>query len=762
MRKITFLIFIFLGTAYTLKAASLKDCRQLYKKSQEYLEETKHSLKEILRTQPYNKEAKILWAKVLYREGKFQDAFEIFSSLEDMLDGESLFFYGNILERKNLYQQAQDVYRRIKEGPYARLAQKALSGIKKKLSSSKIEPYLQELMESQPQPQAWECGAEIFLVDEEVEITPDNQEITKVHFLARILNDRGKKIGEVKIPYDSTYERIIHLEARTITPEGKVFEVGKENIRDVSKYLDYPLYSNLRVRIISMPQVDKNSIIEYRAVIKRTHLVDRDKFSLVYFLQDKYPIRKEVFSLKVPKGKKINIYLRNTSYLGKDMDLSPSVSRSGSDINYRWVFKNVPALIEEPSMVPSSWVNPSFIATNFSSWEQIHKWWYNLYKDKIVATPLIKKTVKEIIGQSKDPCEILEKIFQFCAQKIRYVAVEYGRAGYEPHKAEDILTNKYGDCKDQSILLVSLLRAAGIEAYPVLIPTRELLPLRKDEPCIVFNHCIVYARLNKGEFFLDPTMETANIHTLPFPDQDRLCAVFFDDKCELLKTPLAEGNVLEVEMNIKPQGKLFKVRRKIICRGLFSPHQRYFVNYTHPQILKNTLLKKAKTFLPDASLLGFKIENRDDPVLPLVITYDFQGEDSFKNYADLYVQRRLAQAELSEELISQSQRRYPLNLGFPYVLKARTQLEIPQGFKTYYLPQKERLVSPWIEYERSCQKRRSSILFEEKMKIKKTQVDLEDYQKFKKFYEELLSQVHTSIVFLKKNEEKRQEERFKN
>ena len=63
-------------------------------------------------------------------------------------------------------------------------------------------------------------------------------------------------------------------------------------------------------------------------------------------------------------------------------------------------------------------------------------------------------------------------IHEFVAKDIRYVAIEYGDSGYEPHHAKEVFVNRYGDCKDQAILLITMLKEAGIEAYPVLIGTR--------------------------------------------------------------------------------------------------------------------------------------------------------------------------------------------------------------------------------------------------------------------------------------------------
>src|SRR3989338_6448428 len=123
-------------------------------------------------------------------------------------------------------------------------------------------------------------------------------------------------------------------------------------------------------------------------------------------------------------------------------------------------------------MPPMTEIPPAISLSTFTDWDGIYKWWWQLASDKIEATEDIKSKVAEL---TKDMTALREKvraIYNYCARNIRYVAIAYGQAGYEPHRASEIFSNKYGDCKDQVILLISMLKEAGIKAYPVLIGTR--------------------------------------------------------------------------------------------------------------------------------------------------------------------------------------------------------------------------------------------------------------------------------------------------
>src|SRR5256886_7370621 len=92
--------------------------------------------------------------------------------------------------------------------------------------------------------------------------------------------------------------------------------------------------------------------------------------------------------------------------------------------------------------------------------------------------------------------------------KIRYMGLtpEKDRPGYEPHDVKLTFENKYGVCRDKAALLVSMLRAAGLKAFPVLVNVGSKKDA--DVPDAGFNHAIVGVELKKNDIILmDPTAE---------------------------------------------------------------------------------------------------------------------------------------------------------------------------------------------------------------------------------------------------------------
>ena len=81
--------------------------------------------------------------------------------------------------------------------------------------------------------------------------------------------------------------------------------------------------------------------------------------------------------------------------------------------------------------------------------------------------------------------------------RVRYVAVELGIGGFQPHAAAETLSNLYGDCKDKGTLLQSVLAAGGMTSYPLLVNLGGRMSLPAESPVWVFNHLVLAAAIPK-------------------------------------------------------------------------------------------------------------------------------------------------------------------------------------------------------------------------------------------------------------------------
>src|SRR5260370_17286965 len=100
---------------------------------------------------------------------------------------------------------------------------------------------------------------------------------------------------------------------------------------------------------------------------------------------------------------------------------------------------------------------------------------------------------------------------------VRYVAIEVGIGGYQPHPADAIFHNRYGDCKDKVTLLSTMLHEIGIESYYVLVDDRRGIVI-PDVPSPAGNHVILAIRLPEN-------VPSANLYAIV--DDPKLGRLFF-------------------------------------------------------------------------------------------------------------------------------------------------------------------------------------------------------------------------------------------
>ncbi len=699
--------------------------------------------------------AKKLLAISNYRLGNFTDALEIFNR-HKLTDPEYLYYHALTCEKMNLFDRALEIYKGIKDSSFAVKAAGRMEIIEKEAKFTHIRgisPQVDKVLAAAPSAELYpQAGALILYCDEKIEVTRQDTQISYLHYIVKILNERGKdSFSETQIEYDSTYEKVELEYARTIKPNGEVIEVGSRHIRDVSKYLNFPLYSNARVYIISFPGIAEGASIEYKIKIFRNQLINNKDVVLHYTLQTMDPVIAANFTLSVPKEKRLYIKILNEKYNKFGTVLDPDIQEKDGYLVYNWKFKDIPQIIPESNMAPLSQINPTMLISTFASWQDIYNWWWNLAKDKIKADASIKDKVTELTrGRDCEEAKLRE-IYNFCAQKIRYVAVEYGQAGYEPHYAYDIFRNKYGDCKDQAILLITMLKVAGFNSWPVLIATREYYNLNEDFPAVLFNHCIAAVSLEDKVIFLDPTAQTCSFGDLPVDDQDRKILIFMENGYKIQNTPLYEAghNLTKQQVKISlDTSEAIVAEREVSTYGVYDQGQRMWLLYTPPELIENALQERIQGLSVGAKLNGFSIKNLESLNEPVVLNYSFQGPEYFIRAGNLRVMPQLA--ELDASIIAKDRRKYPIDFGFLSSKEAVFDIEIPKNFTIKYIPQGINQDSPWLAFTAEYSLRNNRINFRQKTQLKETVVSEQDYPAFKKFFENLAQQVKQRIILERK------------
>ena len=141
------------------------------------------------------------------------------------------------------------------------------------------------------------------------------------------------------------------------------------------------------------------------------------------------------------------------------------------------------------------------------SWADVVAWALPLYPPHTGAfEPALEAKIAEW-RRLRDPVARMTAALRTVQNEVRYFGVEIGDNTHRPHPPDQVWRKRYGDCKDKTLLLVSLLGRLDIEAAPALVSVGRGRAIGQSVPSAsAFDHVIVRARVDGRTWWLDPTI----------------------------------------------------------------------------------------------------------------------------------------------------------------------------------------------------------------------------------------------------------------
>jgi hypothetical protein len=221
-----------------------------------------------------------------------------------------------------------------------------------------------------------------------------------------------------------------------------------------------------------------------------------------------------------------------------------------------------PSAIDRPrSFLP----NPEMIfvraevADQPLTWNGLSRQLSTVVEPQMTLTPMLRAKAQEIAGTNSDRWTRIRALAEFVQRQIVYLSLTDDTdrwAGCRPHLPTEVLTNRYGDCKDKSALLLTLLRAIGEDGRMLLVTLGDPRSVSPDWPQLHFNHAIVaiqsrgeappdWPRVDGGALgelvVFDPTDTTCPLGVLTGLDQKGWVLLLDPKDGALLQLPEAKG-----------------------------------------------------------------------------------------------------------------------------------------------------------------------------------------------------------------------------
>jgi hypothetical protein len=588
---------------------------------------------------------------------------------------------------------------------------------------------------------------------------------THVREAYKILRPSGRKRGTAYVYFNSPGQKVTSLRGWCIPAQGKDYEVKDKDSVEQS-IPGYELIGDVKRRFVDIPAPDPGNIVGYEYEVEEQPLVLQDTWH--FQLTD--PVRESHYSLQLPPG---------WEYRASWLNYSDANPKQTGNNQWEWTVSGVKGIRSEPEMPPFQGMSGQMIVSyfpaggpatrnGFADWHGMGNWYLNLVSDRMDASAAIKQQVAALTASKTSSTQKMQALAEFVQHDIRYVAIELGIGGWQPHRATDVFEHRYGDCKDKATLLRSMLREIGIESYHVVIYTERGAVTPATPAHHGFNHAITAIKLPDGP--ADPSL----IATLQHPRLGRL--LFFDptddltpfgqirgqlqanygllvtpDGGELIELPQQPSQMNSIQRTAKltldPTGTL-KGEVKEVRLGDRASSERWRLR----TVTKDSDRIKPIESLLAGSLSSFRItrasvSNLQHTDQPFGFEYSFESDSYAKNAGNLLLLRpRVVGVKSSGILETKEPRKFPVEFEGPMRDTDNFEITIPPGYEVDDLPPPVDTEYSFASYHAKTEAKGSVIYYTRTFEVKELSVPVEKAEELKKFYRIIASDERNTAV----------------
>jgi hypothetical protein len=385
-------------------------------------------------------------------------------------------------------------------------------------------------------------GVAWLLVDDQLRLGPGGVE----HYnrtVQQVVAPAGtSEASELRVTFDPTYQAVALHEVWVVRGGVRLRALRPAEVKLVQREeeLDKQIYDGRVTAVLFLHDVRVGDVVDASWTVRGRNPVFGGKLAGGYDLGWGVPASRVHLRLLHPEA-------RPLAWRVRGMALEPVRTARGGWVDLRFTRAPAPAVAEEEDVPPGTDPFPWLEVSEWPTWEAVARWALPLYQPGPLDGPEI---AARLAGWRALPTEEARAraALRFVQDEVRYLGIELGAGSHRPTPPREVLARRFGDCKDKSLLLVSLLRALGLEAAPALVDTEErgAIAGRLPSPA-AFDHVVVRARVEGAVRWLEPTraLERAPIEAITPPPYG-LALVVAEGTTTLEALPAPEAVPVEV------------------------------------------------------------------------------------------------------------------------------------------------------------------------------------------------------------------------
>jgi hypothetical protein len=589
------------------------------------------------------------------------------------------------------------------------------------------------------------------------------------HTRIKIFDNNGLKYGTVTLPIINSdnntevYEEIDEIRGITIYKDDNG-QVKTEEL-DLKKVYTTRENKNYQIVKFALPALRNGCVIEYTYRLVTPWI---DGFHTWQFQTD-IPKVHSKYEPYIPAFWTFNAVLRGGLKLTKNVSQREPqcfvFGASSSDcLHSTYEMDNIPAFVTEDYMTASK----NFISAIYFELSEytdpyngnhvrVAKEWKDVdnqlkkadyFGDQLKRKDLLKDKINPVVAGITDPLVKAKTVYRYIQQNMRWNNT-YSIASENIRRALDSHAGMIGDI---NLSLISALNAAGLNAEPVLLSTRDHGMVNKLYPVISeFNYVIARVTIADKSYLLDATDPMLSFGMLPMRClNDKGRAISMDKPSEWvdLLANQNQNNTYLFNLTLQDNGKL---------KGSLINRSSGYAAYEKRKAIKrfNTVQEYVENLdekLARVKIIKSNVTNIDSLDLPVVENYEveIEGYDNL-NHSSLSFNPYLFNRIVTNPF-KLADRTYPVDWGMPSDTKFVLNMLLPDGYTIENEPKSESVSLPndGGRFVIMYQPNGNSFSFSNVISFKKSVYSSDEYQSLKELYNKIILEEKSEMIFKKK------------
>jgi hypothetical protein len=573
----------------------------------------------------------------------------------------------------------------------------------------------------------------------------------------KIFTEAGLKWAEIEIPFyheGQLSEDVYDIEGCTYNVENGVLKTTPFNASNCHEEKVNEFWT---IKKFALPDVKPGSIIQYKYKLSSDYKFNlrnwefQRKIPTVY---SEYEVRMIPFYEYVYLVQGANKFFSQKSYASTGLPRHFGVL-TYQEMVYLFVMKNIPAFNDEEYITSindylskidfqlAGVTNYSGVSTKvISTWTELVK---ALLKEESL-TKFAKKGEKisaKLINQDSLLTKSQKEKFDFI---INYVKSNFSwnknNGKYASKSLNDLLKDKFGNSADLNLLTIGLLNAAGIEAYPLIISTRDNGKIKTDYPYLkFFNYVLISANIDGKNILADATDLLCPNELVP--------SKCLNDKGLLVK----EGDIQWINLQ---RDKPSEINTTISIDSIGDASRAVSMisstDYDALRYRNNIGGDKAKVAaradqdvykVNDSSI---EVNNLSEIEKPYIMK--FNSTYKTEKISDKIYLSPFLDEPITENPLKQYSRTYPIDMTYPVKRSFNSVITIPEGYKVEFVPENYKILNDLFELNYNVRNEGKTISISFNYTFRKSVYAATDYTNIKFYFKDIIRKGNEKIVLV--------------